>query len=103
MGRNDPVFIRDYIVVEAHMMGVDSQIAQGVVKRESSFNCKSVGDGGTSYGCWQIHLPAHPEVTKEQAKDPVFSTQWSLNEIKKNGCGIWSTCKATMKHLSMSD
>lgn len=98
-GNTDPVLIRDYIVTESLIMGVDPQISQGVVYRESRFNCKAIGDNGTSHGCWQIHLPAHKTVTKEQAHDIVWSTQWSLKEIKKNGCKIWSTCKDTMESL----
>lgn len=102
LGNTDPVLIKDYIATEALVMGVDPQIAIGVVERESKFDCKRIGDHGTSYGCWQIHLPAHADVTPAQAKDVVFATQWSLKEIKANGCRIWSTCKDTMKSLSRS-
>lgn len=82
-------------------MGVDPQVAQGIVKRESQFNCQAVGDHGKSYGCWQIHLPAHQDISPEQALDPIFSTQFSLKEIKKNGCKIWTTCTDTLKSLKV--
>lgn len=103
MGNTSPMIIRDFINVEAIMIGVDPQIAQGIVNKESQFNCNQVGDHGHSYGCWQIFLPAHADVTPAQAKDPIFSTEWSLQEIKKNGCKIWSTCADTMKELSVRD
>lgn len=103
LGNTDPVMIRDYIAVEALVMGVNPQIALGVVKRESQFHCERVGDYGTSHGCWQIHLPAHKEISPTQAHDVIWSTQWSLNEIKENGCGIWSTCFSTMKEISKNN
>ena len=81
-------------------MGVNPQMAQGVVKRESQFVCTAKGDGGKSHGCWQIHLGWHPEITKEQARNVIWSTQWSLAEMKVNGCKAWSTCNATMKEIA---
>lgn len=36
-----------------------------------------------SFGLFQIHLKAHTNVSVEQAKDPLFNTQWAINEIKK--------------------
>ena len=98
-GDTRPEIIHDYIVVEALVAGVDPQMAVGVAKAESRLNCKAIGDGGKSRGCWQIYGPAHPGVTKEQAHDIIWSTQWSLDEMKKNGCGIWSVCKDVMKSL----
>lgn len=101
LGNTDPILIKDYIAVEALIMEVNPQIAQGIVGRESKFHCEAIGDYGTSHGCWQIHLPAHQEINKEQAHDIIWSTQWSLREIKENGCKIWSTCQSTMKSLSV--
>lgn len=85
------------------VMNVDPQVAQGIAGKESKFHCEAIGDHGTSHGCWQIHLPAHKEISKEQAHDIIWSTQWSLQEIKEKGCGIWSTCKEVMKNLSDRD
>ena len=39
-----------------------------------------VGDGGTSVGPFQIHLPAHPDITAAQAADPVSATAYMLGE-----------------------
>lgn len=47
-------------------------------KLESGWNPGAVGDGGTSFGIFQIHLPAHPNVTAEQAKDPAFAARFML-------------------------
>jgi hypothetical protein len=39
---------------------------------ESGGNERALGDGGKSYGLWQIYIPAHPEYAKnpEQLYDP---------------------------------
>lgn len=92
--------IKDYIVVESLIIGVDSQLALNVVSLESKFNKNVVGDKGNSYGLWQIHLPSHPTITKEQALDPVWSTNWSLAEMKRNSCKIWSTCVGAKKLIN---
>jgi hypothetical protein len=60
-------------------------------KCESSFDKIAVGDKGKSFGLWQIHLPAHPDITKEQAFDPVFSTEWTAQEFSKGHQKQW-TC-----------
>lgn len=36
------------------------------------------GDNGTSFGPFQIHLPAHPDVTQAQAQDPTSAVQKML-------------------------
>jgi len=52
---------------------------------ESRFNCNVVGDGGKSFGCFQIHLGYHKEITKEQARDLDFSLEWTINRLKSKG------------------
>jgi hypothetical protein len=37
-----------------------------------------VGDGGTSFGPFQIHLPAHPGVTRSEAEDTNFAVKYML-------------------------
>lgn len=59
----------------------DSHVRQAMAlgaDLESSLNPGDVGDQGTSFGPFQIHLPAHPGVTKEQAEDPTFATKFML-------------------------
>jgi len=57
---------------------------------ESSLNPKAIGDHGTSFGISQIHLPAHLDITKEQAQDPVFASEFMAKEFSKKHQGIWS-------------
>lgn len=48
---------------------------------ESRFNCKAVGDGGKSHGCFQLHLGYHKHVTVEQAQDIEFAVSWTLERL----------------------
>jgi uncharacterized protein YifN (PemK superfamily) len=36
-----------------------------------------------SFGIFQIHTYAHKHITPEMAKDPIFNTNWAIEEIKK--------------------
>lgn len=42
----------------------------------------SVGDQGTSYGPYQIHLTAHPDITAAQANDPTQAVLYMLPEYE---------------------
>lgn len=50
----------------------DPDVAAAVAMAESAGNPRALGDAGTSYGLWQIHVPAHPEYASapEQLYDP---------------------------------
>lgn len=62
---------------------------------ESSQNPSAVGDNGTSYGAFQIHLPAHPGVTATEAQDPTFSARYMLSAyqagVGKVQPSLWSS------------
>jgi len=46
----------------------------------------------TSWGIAQIHLPAHPEISKAEALDPAFSIDYMAHQISLgNGPKLW-TC-----------
>lgn len=45
---------------------------------ESTWTATSVGDHGTSFGPFQIHLPAHPGVTAAEAENPAWATNYML-------------------------
>ncbi len=44
-----------------------------------------------SWGGWQINLDAHPEITKSQAQDIVWATNWSAKQWLNNKAHQW-TC-----------
>lgn len=46
-----------------------------------------------SYGLAQIFLPAHPDISREQAQDPKFAISWMASELSKGHAAQWSTLK----------
>lgn len=52
---------------------------------ESRFDCSVIGDGGKSFGCFQIHRGWHPDVSVAQAKDLKFAINWTLNRMVHYG------------------
>lgn len=60
------------------------------IECESTGNPQARGDGSTSFGIVQIHLPAHPDITEDQALDPVFSIRWMVAQVAAGRAGEWS-------------
>lgn len=73
--------------------GVDAYIMRRVIMCESGYDSKAVGDGGTSFGLSQIHLPAHPEITKEQAFNPEFAVEFMAKEMSAGRAWKWTCFK----------
>ncbi|MEO5367783.1 MAG: transglycosylase SLT domain-containing protein [Magnetococcus sp. WYHC-3] len=63
--------------------GVDYKLLMAICEVESNCNPDRVGDSGNSHGMFQIHLPSHPDITPEQAKDIEFSTRWTIKHCKQ--------------------
>jgi hypothetical protein len=61
---------------------------------ESGWNPEAVGDGGTSIGLVQIHLPAHPDVTREQALDPDFALTFIVDKFLNGEEHLWTCWRA---------
>lgn len=87
------------VVVDAIMQATsDSRTRMAMLmgsKLESGWNPESVGDHGTSFGPFQIHLPAHPGVSAAQAKDPVFAAKYMAGAyqqgVNKVNPGLWNS------------
>lgn len=71
--------------------GLNTPLFLKVITCESGFNSNAVGDLGTSFGLAQIHLPAHPEITEQEAEDPIFSLKFMADEWRANHESEW-TC-----------
>lgn len=61
-----------------------------MIQCESQYNPKAIGDNGTSFGLVQIHLIAHPDITKTQALDPAFAVDFLAHQIALGNGHIWS-------------
>lgn len=82
-----PCFIEDIeeiVIITAIRHNIDANKFLSVAKCESSLRPKVIGDDGSSIGLFQIHLPSHPEVAKEEALDPYWSAEWSAKKFKIN-------------------
>lgn len=78
------------ILAVASRNGVDAALMQRIVACESGGDPNAVGDGGQSYGLVQIHLPAHPQITKAEASDPLFSLEFLAQNLKAGAGHLWS-------------
>ena len=92
--------ITETIALTAQKYGVDVHTALYVSYMESHWDSTAIGDHGTSHGLWQIHLPAHKDISKQQAHDLEWSTEWAMKEMAKNSCRAWSTCPISYKGTS---
>ena len=96
--------VKNLIEQSAMKYDIASSTLDAVIKCESGYDPMNEGDynlgphgiytpglGMTSFGVVQIHLPDHPEITKEQALDPVFSVDYLAEQIALGRGRQW-TC-----------
>jgi soluble lytic murein transglycosylase-like protein len=83
--------VKALIALSSAKYGLDARIVASVVECESGGNPVAIGDHGTSFGIAQIHLIAHPNITKTQAFDPVFAIDYMAREISLGNGSMW-TC-----------
>lgn len=81
----------DIIIAYAVKYGIPAQPLIDTLRCESDFNANAIGDHGTSFGAAQIHLSAHPEITKAEAMDPLWSINWTAEQFAAGHADLW-TC-----------
>ena len=69
---------------------VNENTLEKIINCESGWSSTKKGDNGKSVGLWQIHLPAHKDVTLKLAEDPFWSTDWAFKKIEQGEIKIWS-------------
>ena len=84
-----PLDYENYAAQEAVKIGIDPQRFTATLQCESGYDPQAVGDQGTSLGIAQIHLPAHPNVTSQEALNPIWSIDWAAQNFAKDP-EIWS-------------
>lgn len=80
--------IRDIATEECYKRGLGDYCVEdtlAIAWVESRFNCNANGDSGKSFGCFQIYIKAHPDISPELAKDIVFSTKWTIDNLINHG------------------
>lgn len=86
--------IKAYVMEQARLKGVDEKLVDRLIVCESDYftqQSRFITKDGTredSWGIWQINLPGK-NITREQAMDIIWSTEWSLEQIK-GGFKSWS-------------
>jgi len=91
----EPVLsVNELITASAKKYSVQRQIIANVINCESTSKVNAVGDGGRSFGLVQIFLPAHPEISKEQALDPVFAVDYLAKELSLGRGSAWTCFRA---------
>jgi len=83
--------VKAYIETKALDHGVNPKLALWIVRHESQFNPRAMGDGEASRGLWQISKIYHPEVSDAVAFNVASSTEWSLERIRSGKVNEWST------------
>lgn len=80
----------------------EPNVAAAVAYAESGGNPRAIGDGGHSFGLWQIHLPAHPQYKGTNLLDPLMNARAAIL-ISKSGTDFkpWTTFRngAYLKYL----
>lgn len=72
--------IQSMIVRIAKEEGVDPAIMLSIAQQESGFNPNTVGDGGKSFGLFQIYKPSHPDY--KGGTDPEANTRYATRLFK---------------------
>lgn len=67
----------------AEKEGIDWKILYAICLKESGCHTERVGDGGKSYGPFQIHTGYHPSITWEQATDLEWAAEWTAKRLKR--------------------
>lgn len=72
------------IVGSAETYGVDPRLALSIAQYESGLNPAAVGDGGTSYGLYQLHQGGElGSLTPAQAFNPVTNADTALAVVSR--------------------
>lgn len=92
----------DALITEAaEKYGVDREHLYGTLEYESdgfrditiqSQVPSATGPNGKedSWGICQIHLPDHPEITREEAQDPAFCIPWTAEQFAAGHAAQWT-------------
>lgn len=95
--------IEDLIYQAEAKYGLTDDNLYKTLQCESKLNPNARGDYATttagyvptSFGVAQIHLPAHKDITKEEALDPTFAIDWAASEFAAGRAYEW-TCYRNM-------
>lgn len=100
-----PMSIKEIFAHVAKERGFNVLLATEIARCEStyqavqSFIINKKGIREESYGPVQIHLPDHPEITKEEALDPWFSVNFLIDEVNAGRLWKWNGSRGCWGHV----
>lgn len=71
-----------------HFLAVSECEDPGLIDQQSNYIKDGIRED--SWGIFQINLGSHPEITKEQATDPVWASEWAAKEWEAGREWQWS-------------
>jgi hypothetical protein len=79
----------------AKRYGVPPGLFRRLIQQESGWNPDARNPSGAT-GLVQIHLPSHPDISEEQARDPAFALGWGARYLatQKARFGRWDLALA---------
>ena len=83
-------YSKKYSVSEKVMIDIIQCESKFIVDVQS-FHINKDGEQEDSWGLSQIHLPSHPNITKEQAIDPEFAIEFLAKNLSLENAWMW-TC-----------
>ena len=88
--------IKLLIANEARKQGVDPKLALAIAQHESGFNPNARGDGGKSYGLFQIYTTAHPDYKGgfDPQKNAEYGIRFIKNLLNKYGGDVYKALRA---------
>lgn len=89
--------IKELITRIAKVHGVSPRLMLAIAQCESSLSASAIGDRQQSYGLFQLHIPSHPSITKEQALDPQWATDWTAKQVANGKAYMWSCFNSMLK------
>lgn len=104
--------VKQLIKVKGAEYNVSTRLMEEIINCESQgsttiqsrhiYTSNKYGKKGTREGSWglvQIHLVAHPDITKEQALDPLFATDFLAKNLKAGNGKMWSCYPIALKKI----
>lgn len=79
----------------ARRYGVPPSLFRRLIQQESGWNPDARNPSGAT-GLVQIHLPSHPDISEQQARDPAFALGWGARYLaaQKARFGKWDLALA---------
>ena len=69
-----------FAVHEANFHDLNTARFVATIQCESGFKENAISPGGISVGAVQIHLAAHPDITRKEAMDGFWSIAWAAEQ-----------------------